>query len=211
MLGICLSLFSGSAWAEKMYVTDMMEITLRTGPGIDHKIVAMLKSGQEVDFVIEDKEWSMISLPSGRQGWVLSRFISQNPPSRLVLESLKEKHKALTLQAASLLEENMKIKSENQRLSTELTGKQEITQGLTRTYEALKKNCAEYFELKSNYESTVGRLADQTRKAEKLEEELKRMHENRAYIWFLCGAGVIILGFLIGFSVRSQRRRSSLL
>jgi SH3 domain protein len=36
-------------WAAKAYVTDSFEITLRTGPSNEHKIIAMLFSGRPLD------------------------------------------------------------------------------------------------------------------------------------------------------------------
>ncbi len=47
-IGVLLILFSTAVQAETMYVSDLVEITLRTGQGIDHKIIAMIKSGQKV-------------------------------------------------------------------------------------------------------------------------------------------------------------------
>ena len=51
LFGVCLILIWVEAWAETKYVGDLTEITFRTGPGIDHKIVEMLKSGQKVEVV----------------------------------------------------------------------------------------------------------------------------------------------------------------
>jgi len=66
---VILSLFSGiiwsadTVWAERAYVTDSFEITFRTGPGTNHKIMRMLSSGQPVEVVREEGEWSLAELP----------------------------------------------------------------------------------------------------------------------------------------------------
>jgi hypothetical protein len=44
-----------------------------------------------------------------------------------------------------------------------------------------------------------------------MEKEIARLSLNRNIRWFLSGAGVLVLGFIIGFSTKKQRRRSSLL
>ncbi len=40
--------FITPVWAKTMYVTDSIKITFRHGPSIRHKVLAMLKSGEEV-------------------------------------------------------------------------------------------------------------------------------------------------------------------
>ena len=51
----------------------------------------------------------------------------------------------------------------------------------------------------------------QTQKALELDNEVEKLHWNQNVRWFLSGAGVLLLGFIIGFSTKRQRRRSSLL
>jgi hypothetical protein len=55
------------------------------------------------------------------------------------------------------------------------------------------------------------KLTEQTQKASKYEEDLTKLLWNKNIKWFLSGAGVLILGFIIGFMTKRQRRRSSLL
>jgi SH3 domain protein len=47
-------------WATKAYVTDSFEITLRTGPGNENKIIAMLFSGRPLDVMSTQGEWSKV-------------------------------------------------------------------------------------------------------------------------------------------------------
>lgn len=54
-VGIWLFLFSTVVQAKTMYVSDQVEITLRTGQGTDHKIIAMIKSGDAVEVLIPEK------------------------------------------------------------------------------------------------------------------------------------------------------------
>ena len=46
-----LLLFAGVALAETRYISEQLEVTLRTGPGNDRKIIAMLKSGQSLELL----------------------------------------------------------------------------------------------------------------------------------------------------------------
>lgn len=214
-IGICIVLlfvlFSGVVWAETMYVSDTIKIMLRTGPGVDHKIIAMIRSGEEVEVIEPDEKWTRVRLPSGKEGWILSRFLTSKQPSRILLERLKENHKALSLQVASLLEENTKLKKENRRFGLKLAENEEILARVSKSYETLKTESAEFLELKSNYERTASQLANQTEKLKKTEEELTKLLLHQNIKWFLSGAGVLVAGFILGFSAKRQRRKSSLL
>jgi SH3 domain protein len=207
-------LFSTAVQAETMYVDDIIKITVRTGPGINHKIVAMIKSGERVEVLKPEEpetDWSLVRITNGKEGWVLSRFLTPKEPDGLVLGRYKKKHSVLKNQAVSLIEENNVYKKENKKLNSELKTNKEMSDKIKSSYETLKKESAEFLELKSNYGKTSSKLIEQTKKAKKLEEELTSLLLHQNIKWFLSGAGVLLLGFVIGFSTKRQRRRSSLL
>ena len=110
-----------------------------------------------------------------------------------------------------MLKENRVYKEESKRLRVELSGSREMLVAISKSYDTLKKESADFLELKSKYELTSSQLSDQTKKAGELEEELSKLLSHRSIIWFLSGAGVLILGILVGFSARRQRRKPSLL
>jgi len=210
-IGLCVVLLCSSAQAETMYVTDNIKITLRTGPGIDHKIIAMIKPGLELEVIQSANDWSQVRLASGTEGWILSRFITDIRPSRLELAKLEKKHGKLMAQSVSLFDENKTYKEKNKRLSSELLNCKEMLGNVSKSYETLKSESADFLKLQSNYKRTASQLADQNKKAEKLEEELSKLLLQHNIKWFLSGAGVLLMGFLIGFSAKRQRRKSSLL
>lgn len=208
---ICLTLIWAEARAETRYVGDLTEITFRTGPGTDYKIIEMLKSGQKVEVVQAGDDWTKVRLPSETEGWVLTRLISPNPPPRLLLDEFKQRNAMLTRQAASLLEENTRIKAEKETMAEELASQRQLFSELKNSYETLKKDSAEYLTIKSIHEKTTALLAQRTKQIEKLEEEITNLKLSHNIKWFLSGAGVLFLGFLIGLSAKRQRKRTSLL
>lgn len=210
-IGICLVLFYSISQAETLYISDFLRITMRTGPGIDHKIIEMIKSGQAVTVLEQGPEWSKIQLPAGKEGWVLNRFLTSKPPSGLLLKKLEEKHAELSLQATVLIDENKRLRNENQRLDAEFKTSSRNLIKVTDSYKTLKSGSAEYIELKSRYEKMVVQLDQQKKRAQNVEKELETIRFHKNIRWFLSGASVLIIGFLIGFSSRRQRRRPSLL
>ena len=193
-----------------MYVSDILKLTLRTGPSIENKILAVIDSGQMMEIVEFGDEWSQVQLPNGKEGWVLSRYLTPNETSNIKLQRLETKHKNLMVQAAELLEENNRLQAENKKLSTEFEANQEQLVKARTDYETLKAEASEFLTLKTRYESAASQLAEQTAKAEKLEEQLTKLERNTYIKWFLAGSGVLIVGFLIGYSSKRQRRRPAL-
>ena len=210
-IGICLFLFCSISQAETLYISDFLRITMRTGPGIDHKIIEMIKSGQSVTVLEQGPEWTKILLPTGKEGWVLNRFLTPKPPSGLLLKKLEEKHAELSLQITTLIDENKRLRNENQRLDAELKTSSRNKKKVTDSYQKLKSGSAEYLDVKSRYEMMVVQLDQQKKKTQDIEKELESIRFHKNIRWFLSGAVVLIIGFLIGFSAIHQRRRSSLL
>jgi SH3 domain protein len=212
LLGLVLlfCLFSASVYGETMYVSDILKLTLRTGPSIENKIIAVIESGQMMEVIKFGDEWSQVQLPNGKEGWVLSRYLTTSETHNIKLERLEAKHKNLMIQAAELLEENNRLEAENKRVSTEFNANQKQLVKMKADYEALKTEAAEFLSLKTNYERAASQLAEQTAKAKQLEEELSSLEMNTYIKWFLAGSGVLIVGFLIGFSTKRQRRRPAL-
>jgi SH3 domain protein len=209
-IAILLVLFPASADAVKRYITDV-EITLRTGQGIDHKIIALVKSGQEVAVLEEGDQWTRVRLPNGTEGWVVSRFLTDEKPSGILLEELRQKHDALLAHADSPLKEIIRLKEKNKTLRFEIASLEKTLNDLKKSYEALKKESKELLKVKSDYNKVTSQLAKQREKADKIEEELLKLEQRQIFRWILVGAGVLFVGFITGASARRQRRRPSLL
>ena len=211
IIGMCLVLFSTPVLAENKYVSDAVKVTMRTGPGNDRKIISLLRVGTKVEVVQPGDEWTLVRLANEKEGWVINRFLTDKIPSDIELKILKSKYQALKDSASQMQEKNSLLKAENEKLTTEFTVSRKKLQKTTNDYEDLKTESKEFLKLQSKFKAASSKLAEQTKKAEKFEDELTKLLWNQNIKWFLSGAGVLILGFIIGFSAKRQRRRSSLL
>jgi SH3 domain protein len=203
--------FSGIVYAETMYVKDLLRLPLRTGQGSEYKIIAVIESGLQVEVLQVQEEWTQVRLPSEKEGWVQSRYLTHEPTAQLKLAQLEIKHKNLTVQAASLLEENTKLKGEKRKLGAELAENQNALNQIGKDFESLKEESAEFLELKSKYDATAAVLAEKSKRLETLEKDLATLTFFYYFKWFLGGSAVLFVGFMIGLSAKRQRRRPSLL
>lgn len=210
-LGVFMIFFSHVVLAETNYISDSIKITMRTEPGKDRKIIALLNIGQKVEVLNPGNDWTLVQLPNGKKGYVLSRFLTNKTPSSIELNVLERKHEAVKANAVSLLEENNAFKSKNEALTTELAATRKELQDLGNNFKNLEKESAHFLELQAKYKTTTSKLEEQTKKAETFEDELNKLIWNKNIKWFLSGAGVLLIGFLIGLSTKRQRRRPPLL
>lgn len=200
-----------SAMANTVYVTEDFEITMRTGPGVDRKIIALIRSGQRVEEVSKSEEWTEIRLPSAKTGWVLTRYLSPKEPCALVKERLQSEYDQLLTDKTDLETKNSDLEAENQRLEAQLASTQASLERVSGDFDSLKSESTDFLKLKSQFRKITTELEETKTKADKFEDETGRLLRNQNIKWFLAGAGVILIGFIIGFSSRRQKRRSSLL
>lgn len=189
-------IFSTSwARAEHIYVTGVTKITMRTGPGVGHKIVLMLKSGTKLEVVEHQNDWSQVRTLGGKQGWVLSRFLTQKVPDALLVEKLNMENESLQDRLSTTEEENR-----------ELTIKNNALVQVEKKYIKLKNESKQYLELEAKYNEIKAQFEVQKQTIEKLEDD----SNSEIKLWYLIGPGVLIVGFIFGLSTR-KKKRSSLL
>jgi SH3 domain protein len=208
---ICAAgLLNLAAAAEKGYITDIIRVSVRSGPANDQKAVGMLESGQMVDIVTPGDEWTLVRMANGTEGYVLSRYLTSQPPAKFRLDQVQEKYKTLTAQAVGLVEENSRLKADNEKLAaTAAAGQKEIA-SLKSEFEAFKKDASDVTELKAKYHRLEADLAEKQEKINQLENHSVDFWNPDNLYWFLAGAGVLLVGLFTGLSVKRQRRWSSL-
>lgn len=217
-ISILMSLFVISAAAAEteittgkiMYVSDKFEITLRTGPGVDRKIISLIRSGQQLEILTYGNEWAQVRLPNEREGWVLTRYITKSEPSAMVIKKLKGRIESLVKKNSRIAELNSEFKQENKVLKGDVQVNQQKLEIINQDFINLKKNSSGYIKLKTKYDDMLKKLKEATEKADKFEDEALLLSRNKNIKWFLGGAGVLLLGFIIGFSSKRRPSRSSL-
>ncbi len=201
---------AGLAQAETWYVTDSLGITLRTGPALDRKITAMLKSGQPMEIIEKGDEWSQVRLPSGREGWVLNRFIQVEVPKSIQLAALQKKYDDLMAGAAEPLKKLKEVNGENTRLRTTLEKTKRDMGELQKSYKELRETTADARRIKKERDQLAKELADKSKETRLLKTALAAAEKKNTLWWFITGAGVLLFGFILGFAVRPRRKRTSL-
>lgn len=212
----CVFFTVATAFAETRYVTDVFEVMVRTGPNLTHKIVAMPKSGTPVEVVeLPDEQrvddWVKVRLGGDKEGWMLSQFLVPGPPKQEVIARLEGENRTLRQRTENLADENARLKKERKELEMALT--EQTTKGntLQEAFETLKTESKDFLAMKASYEGASQELKTKTKQVEQLENEVDGLRSSQTLRWFVAGASIILVGFVIGFLSRRPKRRSSLL
>ena len=89
-IGLLGILISFSAGAQEAWVSDQFEVMLRTGPSTSNAIERVLGSGTALEVLETDSEagYARVRTTAGTEGWVLSRYLMNEPSAREQLERL---------------------------------------------------------------------------------------------------------------------------
>lgn len=193
--------------AETRYVTDEFEVTMRSGTSTSNSIVRMLGSGEAVTVLEEDLEgnYSLVETTTGKQGYVLSRFLMPIPAARQRLAELEARFEQ---QKTRLNEQSSEIAELKQSLSQEKAD----NSALTTTLRASER---ELTEVRTAAQETLS-ILDQNKRLQTVVDELRQekavLSETNAELtdstrldWFLRGGAVSLIAFIIGILVTRIR------
>jgi len=223
---LLIGLAASYSQAQTAYVSDMLILTFREGPGTNHSVLQTLKSGTPLTILEEENGFYKVALLSGVQGWVDKQFVVFETPKTLVIEKLNREKAELENQIKLLAETSNSFKD---KLTTQKTVAGETTSDLQtllsriqqenkRLNTQLKKAEDDFKRLTEASKDVTGTLAlnkGLIAENRKLSSEITRLEKETTHLfrtgmikWFLAGVGVLLLGWIIGQSVSSKRRSS---
>ena len=203
-----------SSWATTAYISDSFEITLRTGPSIENKIIAMPSSGQPLEVLDAQGDWTHVRMHKADgdtvEGWVLTRYLSTRLPWKVQAEALSAENASLREKLAYAEKGLKEATAGEQDLAAELKERTEALENLRAEYDSLRRRAADYLKLEAAYEANRSKLETGEADVQRLTEEIKQLRSSKRNRWFLTGALVLLSGLIIGLVIgRQQRRRRS--
>ena len=207
-LTVCLPSSGNSATT--VYVSDTnLEANLRSGTTQEHRIIGLLRSGTQLTLNREENGWAEVTLADGRTGWILARYITERPPWRMTAEKLATENEQLRAQLTEVKTANRELIRRNNELQGQTNTQQQDLQTVQREYEDLKKSSTNYLNLKMAYEKLQDEARQNKAEHDQLEKAYGDLKTSSSIRWFLSGAGVLFLGWILGTSVARIRRRRS--
>lgn len=199
--------FSSLSWAQTRYVTDQFEVTLRSGTSTSNSIITMLKSGQPLTIIEEDlaTKYTLVETANGKQGYVLSRFLDNQPSGR-------ERFAKLQVESEKLKQTIARLKSElndfKQQKNSDTSSINQLKTNLAQTeaeLAKLKEETRDTIRVIKQNDSLKARINDLEAEKRTLSEENAKYKDSTAMDWFIRGAGVSLAAFLLGIIVTRIR------
>ncbi|UCC57054.1 MAG: TIGR04211 family SH3 domain-containing protein [Gammaproteobacteria bacterium] len=210
-LSLILAL-SGNVLAETRYVSDSLEITMRSGKSTSHGITRMLRSGTPVEILETDKKsgYSHVRTRGGKEGWVLTRFLMKGPAARDRLAKAEKKLAELELEnrrvataIQSIKEEKLSLQRDKQSLAGE---HRQVSQELSE----IKRTASSALAMDSENKELKSRVVTLERNLQTLQQENESLKDRTARDWFMVGAAVVLMGIIVGLIIpRIRWRRKS--
>lgn len=206
-------LLAPSIAAQSSYVTDDFEVMLRTGPGMDNKIIKALPSGTALSIVIRDsgRGHSQVRMDDGTVGFVLTRFLSDQPAAKYRVQSLEKQLAELRENPAGLQAKLLALQESYDKLSINFRKTVDARDNASASLKKIREASSDVVnisEKNAKLEQEVGQLILQM---DDLRIQNEAMKDNSAKKWFALGAGAIVFGLFLGYilSRLKTRRRSS--
>ena len=200
---LSLSALSIPSWAETGYATDALPVPIRRGTSTEHKILRMVPSGSPLQSLETDdaEGYSKVKTPEGTVGWILTRYLMDQPPPRQLAAQLQS-------QVDNLEEKNKVLKEKADALDT-------TSASLTRCSEELSEiqhTAAQTLSIERENRSLQQEAAQAREQADYFQQENTSLRDESKRNWFLTGAGVglggVILGLIMPLILRRRQRRN---
>jgi len=194
------------------YVTDKLEIPLRSGQGTQFGIRKMLPSGSKLEVLeIDPAGYSNVRTAKGTDGWVLTRYLSNTGSAKDRLAASEQKVVNLELDLAKANEELQTLSTNNNLSGSENISLKKDTQRLTKELDDLHRTASSAVALQNNNRKLREELQQIEHQIQSLIIENSGLKESDTKFWFLIGAAVLLAGILLGIilpRLRFQKKNS---
>jgi len=217
---------SAVAWAETRYISDQLVVSLRELPQNSSATIVYLKTDAPVEVLEVGEEYLKVKTANGETGYIQKSYLTGNPPKTTIISRLTRENQGLQERAEEMekrynavsskgSEAQKKILSEleDSRLQVDKLGKDllktetELAER-TQAYETLRENAKNIIAITKERDQLRLSHAELTTSVTNLEAERKEQLTKETTEWFLAGAGVLLLGWIIGKFSKSRRKSS---
>ena len=190
------------SFADEVYIRDMIYVPLRGGESTKHKIIHRgIRSGTPLERLQTNEQtgYTRVRTADGLEGWLQTQYLVDEPIASTQLDEVKSEMRSLDKQ--------------HQQTLLSLRETREAKESLTRKQENLSDQNARLVEDLATITTLSGNVIAIDEKNKQLSEERDALRQqiidlneltdalsdDRAQQWFLGGAGVLLIGLLLGF------------
>lgn len=199
------------ALAQSAWVSDEFEVTLRTGPSTSNAIQLMVSSGTELRVLEADPEsgYSRVRTNGGTEGWVLTRYLMNEPSAREQLETLTQQLTSASAEGESMTSQLMAIRGEYDKATRTIRQLEADKSELQAQLDDITGKAANTLAIDRQNQNLQQQLTDAEIRVSILEQENEQLASQTTRNWFITGALVLFGGIVLGLilpRMKFQRR-----
>jgi SH3 domain protein len=225
---IVLACLATTGWAETRYISDQLIVSLREQPQNGAPSITYLRSDMPVEVLEESGDYIKVRTKAGETGYIKENYLTTQTPKSVLIKQLQRERNRLADKAKKLQDQSANATSESSKSQQELTVKlkalrgevsalqksleksQSTLAGTSKKYQALQEDAKNVVEITRERDQLRITNQELTASIAKLDEEVSELTMTGVIKWFLAGAGVLFLGWIIGKASGSRRRPSLL-
>ena len=197
---LLLALATGNLYAETRYITDIFQITLRSGTSTKNEIIRMLPSGQALKVLETDSAtgYTRVSTPEGKEGWVLSRYLMDIPSARARLSRSETRLANSDQSLVKLKEQFTQVRNDKQALEKASLHLKQQNKKLSSKLSTITRTSSNAIQIASDNQRMQKRLTETDREIQFLQQENANLQDRSQRDWFVVGALVVVMSMIFG-------------
>lgn len=118
---LALSLSTGTAMAETIYVHDYLRLGVRANPNSSETPIAVVTTGDALEVLERQEGYIKVRAKNGVEGWVSKAYVSSEKPAVLRLEQLQQEYQRQQSELKDLRRELTVSQGKNETLDKQLS------------------------------------------------------------------------------------------
>ncbi|MEE9342372.1 MAG: TIGR04211 family SH3 domain-containing protein [Gammaproteobacteria bacterium] len=198
----------GSALADTRYVSDRLEIVMRTGKGTEFRIKRSLPSGTQLEVLETTNDgYSRVITNRGSEGWVISRYLMKMPAARDRVTAIEQQLTQLASENKTLKQNLSELRTQKGGIDQERSKLSQSNQQIAKELEKIKRTAHNAITLDEENKQLKTSSVAYERQIQTLQQENEGLKDRTGRDWFMVGAGVSLLGIIVGLIIPRIRWR----
>jgi SH3 domain protein len=202
-----------SVFADTRYVSDELIISVRDGQNQDDNVLGHIRTGTAVDVLEEKGRYLRIKTENGLEGWVQAQYIIPEKPNARIIEDLRNELNEQDALSDKFLAKKIIYEIRIRELEQELNINQKNTAKEKSEQKELNKKYKKLLSYSENTDELIKKLEKSKQLDSKLKTEISNLKKSSKNPLkssmiqpFLAGAGILIVGFILGGLTRRRKK-----
>ncbi len=192
-----------SSWvsAKTIYITDTVNINLRSSESSTSKVLATLPSGTPLTYISRRKnsEYTKVRMPNRRYAFILASNTLDEPTSKIKLEKITIERDKLKQEIEELENEFLMQKGNSTAAETAKNALKIENEKMTQELEDIRYSAANAIKIKERRDVLQEEVVQAQKDLEQLKLENQTLKANSNLDWFLYGGTAVFFSIILGF------------